>query len=120
MFIINRGEIYYADLGTTIGSEQKGIRPVVIVQNDIGNRYSATTIVAAITSRLKSNMPTHVHIENENLPKRSVVLAEQIRTIDKSRLLERVGCLDEQEIKDMNTALAVSVGVNNTERKINE
>ena len=120
MNLINRGEIYYADFGKTVGSEQKGIRPVVIVQNNMGNIYSATTIVAAITSRLKSNMPTHVHIENESLPKKSVILAEQLRTIDKSRLLERIGLLDEQEMIELNNALSVSVGVMESERKTDE
>ena len=117
MNLINRGDIYYADFCATVGSEQKGIRPVVIVQNNIGNFHSATTIVAAITSRLKSNMPTHVHIENESLPKKSVILAEQLRTIDKSRLLERIGFLNEQDIQKLNAALAVSVGIQNNERK---
>ncbi len=111
MKVINRGEIYYTNLDLVKGSEQGGYRPVVIIQNNTGNLYSPTTIVAAITSRLKTNMPTHVHIENEYLPYRSVILLEHIRTIDRGRLGEYVGKLTNDEMEALDEALAVSVGL---------
>ena len=95
---VRRGEIYYADLSPVVGSEQGGVRPVLIVQNDVGNKYSPTVIAAAITSQKeKSKLPTHIEINAQNcgLAKNSVVLLEQIRTIDKKRLKERMGMLDE-------------------------
>ena len=95
---IKRGDIYYADLSPVIGSEQGGIRPVVIVQNDVGNKYSPTVIAAAITSKInKAKLPTHIEIDAETfgLPKDSVILAEQVRTIDKKRLRERIGHLND-------------------------
>lgn len=111
---IKRGDIYYADLSPVVGSEQGGIRPVLIVQNDVGNRYSPTVIAAAITSRLsKSKLPTHIPIEAQGsgLSKDSVVLLEQIRTIDKRRLREKMGSVDYRAMKEINKALSVSFGL---------
>ena len=112
---INRGEVYYADLSPVIGCEQGGTRPVVIVQNNIGNRHSPTVIAAAITSKQdKTSLPTHIPVKGEScgLAKDSVVLLEQIRTIDKQRLRERTGCLTKEDIKKMNNALNISFGLN--------
>ena len=112
---INRGEVYYADLSPVIGCEQGGTRPVVIVQNNIGNRHSPTVIAAAITSKQdKTCLPTHISVKGEScgLAKDSVVLLEQIRTIDKQRLRERTGCLTKEDIKKMNNALNISFGLN--------
>ncbi len=111
---IKRGEIYYADLSPVIGSEQGGMRPVLIVQNDIGNRYSPTVIAAAITSqREKTNLPTHIKVNAEGcgLSKDSIILLEQVRTIDKQRLKERMGSLDGIEMSMVNQALSVSLGL---------
>lgn len=105
-----RGEIFYADLKPVIGSEQGGVRPVLIIQNNVGNRYSPTTIVAAITSKPKTKMPTHVALDDMvELEEGSVVLLEQIRTIDKKRLLEYVGNIDESYMKKIDGALRVSL-----------
>ena len=109
MKLVNRGEIYYTNLDLVSGSEQGGYRPVVVLQNNVGNFYSPTTIVAAITSRLKTNMPTHVHIENECLPHNSVILLEHIRTVDKNRLEEYMGKLTSKELSLLDKALAVSI-----------
>jgi mRNA interferase MazF len=112
---IKRGEIYYADLSPVIGSEQGGIRPVLIVQNDIGNKYSPTVIAAAITSqREKAKLPTHIELTADNcgLAKDSVVLLEQIRTIDKKRLKEHMGSLDDQSMQKIDQALSISFGLN--------
>ena len=109
-----RGDIYYADLSPVIGSEQGGVRPVLIVQNDIGNQFSPTVIVAAITSRMtKSQLPTHVLIGGEpsGLHKGSVVLLEQVRTIDRSRLKEYIGHLEPEIMTVVNWAIAVSFGI---------
>lgn len=111
---IKRGEIYYADLSPVIGSEQGGMRPVLIVQNDIGNKYSPTVIAAAITSqREKSKLPTHIELSAQNcgLQKNSIVLLEQIRTIDKKRLKEKMGMLDSNSMNMIDTALSVSFGL---------
>ena len=111
---IKRGDIYYADLSPVIGSEQGGVRPVVVVQNDVGNKYSPTVIAAAITSKInKAKLPTHIEINAENfgLPKDSVVLTEQIRTIDKKRLKERIGRLDDAYMNKVNDALIISFGI---------
>lgn len=109
---IQRGDIYYADLSPIVGSEQGGVRPILVLQNNIGNRYSPTIIVAAITASEKKSMPTHVKIENiHNLSKESVVLLEQIRTIDRSRLHEWVGTLGEENLTKIDNALKVSVGL---------
>lgn len=114
MNTIKRGDIYYADLSPVIGSEQGGLRPVLIIQNDIGNRYSPTVIAAAITSRMsKTRLPTHIDIyaERAGLAKDSVILLEQIRTLDKKRLKERMGHLDDGVMREVNTAIAVSFGI---------
>ena len=111
---IRRGDIYYADLSPVVGSEQGGLRPVLIVQNDIGNRYSPTVIAAAITSRMsKAKLPTHIDVigNDAGLAKDSVILLEQIRTIDKSRLRERMGRLDENTMSAVDSAIAVSFGL---------
>ena len=111
---IKRGDIYYADLSPVVGSEQGGLRPVLIIQNDIGNRYSPTVIAAAITSRMsKTKLPTHIDIyaERAGLAKDSVILLEQIRTLDKRRLKEKMGHLDETLMDQVNTAIAVSFGL---------
>lgn len=113
-FPVKRGEIYYADLSPVVGSEQGGMRPVLIVQNDIGNRYSPTVIAAAITSQQnKAKLPTHIEIEARTygLSKNSVVLLEQVRTLDKKRLRERMGCLDESLMQRVDDAIAVSFGL---------
>lgn len=113
---IHRGEIYYADLSPVVGSEQGGVRPVLIVQNDVGNRHSPTVIAAAITSqRDKSKLPTHIEVNSGScgLAKDSVVLLEQIRTIDKRRLKERMGELDPASMTRINNALEISFGLGN-------
>ncbi len=111
---ILRGELYYADLNPTIGSEQGGIRPVLIISNNIGNKHSPTVIVAAITSKaMKAALPTHCLLNAHNgLEKNSIVLLEQIRTLDKQRLKEYVGTLDQLNIQKVNQALAISIGLN--------
>lgn len=112
--IVKRGDIYYADLSPVVGSEQGGIRPVLIVQNDVGNKYSPTVIAAAITSRInKAKMPTHIELNAKDygLNKDSVVLLEQIRTIDKRRLREKIGRLDGELMKNVNDALSISFGL---------
>lgn len=109
-----RGELYYADLGTGIGSEQNGYRPVVIIQNDVGNRNSPTTIVAAISTQIKTKakLPTHYNLAPGNgLLQPSIVMLEQIRTIDKARLEHFIGTLPEREICGLNRALAISIGL---------
>ena len=111
---IKRGEIYYADLSPVVGSEQGGIRPVLIVQNDVGNRYSPTVIAAAITSQHdKTNLPTHIRVQADDcgLAKDSIVLLEQVRTIDKKRLKEKMGALDVGSMDMVNKALSVSFGL---------
>ena len=113
--IVKRGDIYYADLSPVVGSEQGGVRPVLVIQNDVGNKYSPTVIAAAITSQInKSKLPTHIELNAGScgLPKDSVVLAEQIRTIDKQRLKEKVGHLDDGAMHQVNAALHVSFGLN--------
>ncbi len=112
--IIKRGEIYYADLSPVVGSEQGGVRPVLIVQNDVGNRYSPTVIAAAITSqRDKTELPTHIKLDAElsGLAKDSIVLLEQVRTIDKRRLKEKMGSLDGGAMNMVDKALYVSLGL---------
>ncbi|MBQ2863652.1 MAG: type II toxin-antitoxin system PemK/MazF family toxin [Clostridia bacterium] len=111
---IRRGDIFYADLSPVIGSEQGGLRPVLIVQNDVGNKYSPTVIAAAITSKMsKTKLPTHIDIyaKDVGLSKDSVVLLEQIRTIDKKRLKEKMGHLDEMTMNEVNNAISVSFGL---------
>ena len=111
-----RGDLYYADLGQGIGSEQKGTRPVVIIQNNVGNRHSPTVIIAAITSKanIKAKLPTHYYLQPGNgLTLPSLVLLEQIRTVDKRRLSDYIGRLDEKHIQGINHALAISIGLIN-------
>ena len=111
---IKRGDIYYADLSPVVGSEQGGMRPVLIVQNNVGNRFSPTVIAAAITSQLKkAKLPTHIEIEARTygLSKDSVVLLEQVRTLDKRRLREKMGRLDESVMERVDDAIAVSFGL---------
>lgn len=111
---VKRGDIYYADLSPVVGSEQGGMRPVLIVQNDMGNRYSPTVIAAAITSRkFKTELPTHIRVSADGcgLAKDSIVLLEQVRTIDKTRLREHMGALDTDEMGRIDRALSVSLGL---------
>jgi len=111
---VNRGDVFYADLNPVIGSEQGGVRPVVVIQNDIGNKYSPTIIVAAITSKInKAKLPTHVEIPAKisSLKKDSVILLEQIRTLDKKRLQRKVTSLGENTIKKVNKAIEISLGL---------
>ena len=111
---IRRGDIYYADLSPVVGSEQGGIRPVLIIQNDVGNRFSPTVIAAAITSReSKAKLPTHIRLyaDNSGLSKDSVVLLEQIRTIDKRRLKEKMGTLNSTDMYKVDEALSISFGL---------
>lgn len=113
---IKRGDLYYADLSPVVGSEQGGVRPVLIIQNNIGNKYSPTVIVAAITSQInKAKLPTHIEIAaNEfGLNRDSVILLEQIRTIDKKRLREKIGCLDKTIMMKIDNSLQISLGLFN-------
>ena len=113
--VIRRGDMFYADLSPVVGSEQGGVRPVLIIQNDVGNKHSPTVIAAAITSQTgKAKLPTHIEIgsQNNGLKTDSIVLAEQIRTIDKSRLKEKIGHIDDEHvIFELNIALGVSFGL---------
>lgn len=112
--MIKRGEIYFAQLNPVIGSEQGGIRPVLIVQNDIGNQYSPTTIILAITSQInKAKLPTHVELKAKEygLERDSVILAEQVRTIDKSRLKQRIAVLKQETMQRVDQALTISLGL---------
>lgn len=112
--MVKRGDIFYADLSPVIGSEQGGVRPVLVVQNDIGNKYSPTIIIAAITSQInKAKLPTHIEINapDYGLPKDSVVLLEQIRTIDKKRLREKIGHFDEDMMFSVDECLKISIGL---------
>ncbi|WP_295859010.1 type II toxin-antitoxin system PemK/MazF family toxin [uncultured Oscillibacter sp.] len=113
--VVKRGDIYYADLSPVVGSEQGGVRPVLIIQNDTGNRYSPTVIAAAITSQTgKARLPTHIDLpvaDSQGLSKDSVVLLEQVRTLDKRRLREHMGRVDERMMEKIDTAIAVSFGL---------
>ncbi len=112
--MVKRGEIYFAQLNPVIGSEQGGIRPVLIVQNDIGNQYSPTTIILAITSQInKAKLPTHIELKAKDygLERDSVILAEQVRTIDKSRLKQRIAVLKQETMQRVDQALAISLGL---------
>ena len=114
MSIVKRGDIYYADLSPVVGSEQGGMRPVLIVQNDTGNKHSPTVLAAAITSQTgKARLPTHIELDAQSvgLSRNSVILLEQIRTIDKSRLRERMGKLDDTTMTKVDNAIAVSFGL---------
>lgn len=111
---VNRGDIFYADLSPVVGSEQGGVRPVLVVQNNVGNKYSPTVIIAAITSQLsKAKLPTHIELGKTeyNLPKDSVVLLEQIRTLDKKRLKEKLGVVNYFTMQKVDIALMISLGV---------
>lgn len=111
--MIRRGDLYYADLSPVVGSEQGGVRPVLIVQNDIGNKYSPTIIAAAITSQInKAKLPTHIELNAKDfgLQKDSVILLEQIRTIDKRRLKDRIGELNENTMEKVDNGLKISLG----------
>ena len=110
---IKRGELYYADLSPVVGSEQGGIRPVLVVQNDVGNKYSPTVIAAAVTSKInKANLATHIELPSSayGLVRDSVILLEQIRTLDKRRLKERIGELNEQTMSKVDKAILISLG----------
>lgn len=112
--MVKRGELYFADLSPVVGSEQGGVRPVLVVQNDIGNKYSPTVIAAAITSKLnKAKLPTHIELSGKEygLEKDSVILLEQIRTIDKTRLKEKIGELNSVKMNQVNRAMMISLGV---------
>ncbi|CAI6085858.1 type II toxin-antitoxin system PemK/MazF family toxin [Cohnella ginsengisoli] len=112
--IVKRGDVFYADLSPVVGSEQGGVRPVLVIQNDIGNRFSPTVIVAAITAQIqKAKLPTHVEIEakEHGMERDSVVLLEQIRTIDKQRLTDKITHLDEEMMRKVDEALLISVGL---------
>ena len=110
---VKRGDIFYADLSPVVGSEQSGIRPILIIQNDVGNKYSPTVIGVPITSKIKVNMPTHIEIMGSKygLEKKSVILAEQIRTLDKSRLKEKVGNIDKKTMEKVKKAIEISCGL---------
>lgn len=111
---VKRGDIYYADLSPVVGSEQGGMRPVLIIQNDVGNRYSPTVIAAAITSRMdKTRLPTHIDVyaDKVGLAKDSVILLEQVRTLDKRRLGEKMGHLDDAMMNEVNNAISISFGL---------
>ena len=120
---VRRGDIYYADLSPVVGSEQGGVRPVLIVQNDVGNRYSPTVIAAAITSQTgKNKLPTHIEVQSaaisgvgNGLAKNSIILLEQIRTIDNRRLKEKMGRLDDRTMQMVDEAISVSFGLGGTE-----
>ena len=111
---IVRGDIYYADLSPVVGSEQGGVRPVLVIQNNVGNKYSPTVIIAAITSQLtKAKLPTHIELDKEkyHLIKDSVVLLEQIRTLDKRRLKEKISSIDDVKMSQVNVAMMISLGI---------
>ena len=114
-----KGDVYFANFNNGIGSEQHGIRPVVIIQNDVGNSYSPTVIVAAITSQEKKDLPTHVKIRMEKLPGESTVLLEQVRTIDKSRLRCYIGSFDSETMMRIDEAIKTSFGIKNEESECN-
>ena len=110
---VKRGELYYADLSPVVGSEQGGTRPILILQNDIGNKYSPTIIAGAITSKLmKARLPTHIEVASGcfGLPRDSVILLEQLRTLDKRRLKTKIGSLDEETMNRVNKAILISLG----------
>lgn len=112
--IVKKGDIFFADLSPVIGSEQGGVRPVLVVQNDVGNKYSPTIIVAAVTSQInKAKLPTHVEIKSKEhgLNKDSVILLEQLRTIDKRRLKEKIGHADAEVMEETEKALTISLGM---------
>ena len=112
--VVKRGDLFYADLSPVVGSEQGGVRPVLVIQNDVGNKYSPTVITAAVTSKInKAKLPTHIELDAKNfgLARDSVVMTEQVRTIDKQRLKERIGHLDDTAMSAVENALMVSFGL---------
>jgi mRNA interferase MazF len=112
--IVKRGDVYFADLSPVVGSEQGGVRPVLIIQNDIGNRFSPTVVVAAITAQIqKAKLPTHIEIDAKRygFDRDSVILLEQIRTIDKQRLTDKITHLDEEMMRHVNEAIQISLGL---------
>ena len=118
---VKRGDIYYADLSPVVGSEQGGIRPVLIVQNDVGNQFSPTVIAAAITSRrYKTNLPTHIRVnaDGSGLARDSIILLEQVRTLDKKRLREKMGNLDSTDMTRVDRALSVSLGIGTSDSTV--
>ena len=116
---IRRGDLFYADLNPVVGSEQGGIRPVLVIQNDVGNHFSPTVVAAAITSRkAKNSLPTHVSLENvPGLAPTSLLLLEQLRTIDRKRLRGYIGCINKEKMLEVNAALAISVGIGCTNER---
>ena len=117
---VKKGEMYYADLSPVVGSEQGGIRPVIILQNDKGNHYSPTTIIASVTSRKKKkHLPTHIKIKIPNSKRKSVVMLEQVRTIDKSRLSEYIGKLDNGTMQEIDNAVKISFDIDINDEKRN-
>lgn len=119
---VRKGDIYFADLSPVVGSEQGGVRPVLVVQNDVGNRFSPTIIVAAVTSQTnKAKLPTHVPVQADGsgLSRDSVVLLEQLRTIDKKRLREHIGCIGEALIENVDHALSISLGIEEIPGRVN-
>ena len=115
---IQRGDIYFCNFAPVVGSEQNGLRPAVIIQNDIGNHYSPTTIVAPLTTRIKRRLPTHVTVTNRCLKETSIVLLEQIRTIDKCRLKTYLGQLSKNEMKSVDDAINISLGTQEGENNV--
>lgn len=110
--LVKRGDIFYADLNPVVGSEQGGIRPVLVVQNNVGNKYSPTVVVLPLSTAKKHYLPTHIHIRgSKTLPKDSVILAEQIRTVDRNRLRDYIGSLDAEMMNEINKAMKISIGV---------
>ena len=109
--LIKRGDIFYADLDPVVGSEQGGVRPVLVVQNNVGNKHSATVVVVPISSVRKKDLPVHIQIRYSGVPRNSTVLAEQIRTIDRRRLQKYVGSLDREFMKEIDRILKISIGV---------
>lgn len=115
---IFRGDLFTADLSSVVGSEQEGVRPVLIIQNDIGNRYSPTTIVAPVTSKNKTHLPTHVDVTARCLKKDSIILLEQIQTVDKTRLLKYLGRVDKHVMKHVDEAIQKSLGLAKVEKQL--
>lgn len=109
--LIKRGDIFFADLNPVVGSEQGGIRPVLVVQNDVGNKHSPTVVVVPISAADKKNLPVHFNLKARDLPRRSTILAEQIRTVDRRRIKEYIGSLDNEIMKEVDRVLKISIGV---------
>lgn len=114
--IIKRGDIFFADLNPVVGSEQGDVRPVLVVQNDIGNKHSPTVVVVPISAADKKNLPVHFELKARGLPRKSTILAEQIRTVDRRRIKEYVGSLDNEIMKEVDRILKISLGVDENEK----